>query len=57
MSSVRQASGSSGDAQHRARKPAKEGAATNMNLVTASAPSLVSAHREGRHGTPDLKVS
>ena len=38
-------------------KPAKEGATTNLNLVTASGTvySFLS-QREERHGTPDLKV-
>ena len=38
-------------------KPAKEGAATNLNLVTASGDGLlVPADREERRATPDLKV-
>lgn len=37
-------------------KPAKEGAATNLNLVTASGNVYSFLLREGRNGQPDLKV-
>jgi type IV secretion system protein VirB9 len=37
-------------------KPAKEGAATNLNLVTSSGNVYSFLLREGRNGQPDLKV-
>src|SRR5918996_365209 len=37
-------------------KPAKEGAATNLNLVTASGTVYSFLLREGKNAQPDLKV-
>ena len=47
----------SADAEHRAREAGEGGAATNLNLVTASGDGLlVPADREERRVEPDLKV-